>query len=252
MNLSFYTASVGAMSQQERLDIIANNIANINTDGYKSKSSNFSNLIYSNMNAAKNTATKLKTGVGVKIEKTDMDMSSGAFRTTDNPYDFTIVGEGLFAVKAPNANEISYTRDGSFMLSKQSDDKFMLATKEGYLVLGKDNQPIEVQSELAKENSVEGKEELEQELEQKIAIYQFDNYNDMRSLGANRLMPVAKNGQPKLNEGVSIQRGATETSNVDFAKEVSKMIETQRAYQFALRMVTTSDEVEGIINSLRG
>ncbi|MDO5095067.1 MAG: flagellar hook-basal body protein [Peptostreptococcaceae bacterium] len=251
MNLSFYTGAVGAMSQQDKLDIIANNIANINTDGYKSKSSTFSNLIYSNMNAAKNANTKLKTGVGVKIEKTDMDMSGGALRTTDSPWDFAIVGDGLFALKAPNGNEISYTRDGSFILSKQSDDKFMLATKDGYLVLGKDNQPIEIKQDIQDPEKVEGKEELEQELEQKIAIYQFDNYNDMQSLGGNRVMPVAKNGTPKLVE-VGLQRGATETSNVDFAKEVSKMIETQRAYQFALRMVTTSDEVEGIINSLRG
>ncbi len=256
MNLSFYTGAVGAISQQEKLDIIANNIANINTDGYKSKSTTFSNLIYTNMNAPQGSDTKLKTGVGVKIEKTDINMSPGAYNQTDGEYDFTIIGEGLFGLKLPNSNEISYTRDGSFFLSKQDDDKFYLANQDGYLVVGKDKQPIEVAKEVVdeskKDSAKKDDKEIELTLAQKIAVFQFDNYSDMRSVGGNRMIPVDKNGTPIIREDVVVEQGIVETSNVDFAKEMSQLIETQRAYQFALRMVTTSDEVEGIINSLRG
>ena len=257
MNLSFYTGAVGAISQQERMDIIANNIANINTDGYKSKSGTFSNLVYTNLNAPQGGNSKLKSGVGVKVEKTDVDMSSGAYSQTDGQYDFTIIGEGLFGLKPPNGNEISYTRDGSFMLSKQSDGKFYLANKDGYLVIDRNSQPIEVKNEApeeSKDNSRSSRDVKKEDptLSQKIAVFRFGNYNDMRSIGGNRLMPVAKNGAPQVNNDATLQQGVVETSNVDFAKEMSRMIETQRAYQFALRMVTTSDEVEGIINSLRG
>lgn len=237
MNLSFYTGSVGAMSQQNKLDIIANNIANINTDGYKSKSSTFSGLMYANMNAPKNAQTGLNAGVGVKIEKTDIDMKNGAMNKTDGPLDFNIVGEGLFAIQMPGTQDVSYTRDGSFIMSKQQNGEFHLSTKDGYQVLGKDKLPIIIKED--------------ESLEDKIGVFTFDNYNGMLSVGANRLKPEAKNGVPKVNESAQIQKGGVETSNVDFSKEVSKMIETQRAYQFALRMVTTSDEVEGIINSLR-
>lgn len=258
MNLSFYTGATGALGQQERLDIIANNIANINTDGYKSKSSTFSNLIHSNMNARAGEASDLKAGVGVKIEKTDIDMQNGGFIETDNPLDFAIIGEGFFGIKAPQGNQVLYTREGSFIQSVQPDGRFLLATKDGYLVLGKDNQPIEIkppkaESEEKSGNLSAGRSQQENLLpEDRIAIFQFEHYNDMESVGNNRVLPKPKNGPPKIANEVRLQKGVMETSNVDFAKEMARMIETQRAYQFALRMVTTSDEVEGIINSLRG
>ncbi|MDO4710773.1 MAG: flagellar hook-basal body protein [Peptostreptococcaceae bacterium] len=256
MNLSFYTGAVGAMSQQEKMDIISNNIANINTDGYRSKSSTFSGLIYSNMNAAKGQDTRLKTGVGVKIEKTDISMDMGTFIQTDDPLSFAITGEGFFGIKMPNG-EIAYTRDGGFILSRQSDGSFFLATKDGYPVLGKDNAPIVVEDHVkdgeSSDNAAIKEATLKDAaLEERVAVFQFDNYNDMESVGSNRMIPKAKNGSPRLANEVRVEKGMVESSNVEFAHEMSKMIETQRAFQFALRMVTTSDEVEGIINSLRG
>lgn len=252
MNLSFYTSAIGAMGQQEKLDIISNNIANINTDGYKSKSGTFSGLIYSNMNAPKGSASKLKTGVGVKIEKTEIDMRSGAYNQTDDPLSFAITGEGLFGIQMPNGN-IAYTREGGFILSKQSDGRFLLATKDGYPVLGKDRRPIDAQEDFLKGTSDKADQKQEpMRLEDRIAVFQFENYNDMESIGGNRVLPKAKNGLPTIANDVRVEKGIVETSNVEFAQEMSRMIETQRAYQFALRMVTTSDEVEGIINSLRG
>ncbi len=262
MNLSFYTGAVGAISQQDRLDIIANNIANINTEGYKSRSSVFAGLIYSNMNAPAGASSNLKTGVGVKVEKTDLDMRPGAYVQTDGQYDFAIVGEGLFALRAPKDNLTYYTRNGSFMLSKQEDGKFYLASKDGYLVLGKDEQPIEVNNEFLTQEppstttqSASRQTQAQPQsaaLEERIAVYRFRNYNDFESVGGNRLLPRDKNGQPILREDAQLNKGMVESANVDFANEVSKMIETQRAYQFALRMVQTSDEVEATINSLRG
>lgn len=239
MNTSFYTASVGAGMQQSKLDVIANNMANINTDGYKSKSAVFSNLIYSNINEAQKSRS-LKSGTGVKIQATDIDFSRGNINQTGNPLDYAIMGDGYFAVQNPQTEEIFYTRDGGFMMSEPSDfdgETFNLSTKEGYRVLDADEQPIELTSP---EESLN------------IGVFKFPISNGMQSVQNGRLQIVEKNGEPELvdSDGI-LERGSVETSNVDIAREMSKIIEAQKAYQFSIKMIQTSDEVQGIVNSLR-
>lgn len=255
MNLSFYNGALGARMQQERLNVIANNVANVNTEGFKSKNAIFSNLVSMNLNASENANTNLRAGSGVKLEKTDTNMKDGSLRQTDNPLDFAITGEGFFAVQNPADNSISYTRNGTFIQSERADGAFYLATSEGHLVLGKDNQPIKLfgkeEEEMLADLDEEGNAKP-QTLKERIGVFAFDNYNDMTSAGSNRFIPVEKNGAPTLMEGNRIAEGAVESSNVDFAQEMTRIMETQRAYQYALKMVSTSDEVEGIINSLRG
>lgn len=239
MNASFYTAATGAGTQQSKLDVIANNMANINTDGYKSKSAAFSNLIYNNINEAQQSRS-LKSGVGVKIEGTDIDFSSGSLNQTGNPLDYAIMGDGYFAVQNPQTEEISYTRDGSFAMSQPSDfdgETFNLVTKEGYYVLDADQQIVEL---------------TDQNEELSIGVFRFPISNGMQSVENGRFMPNEKNGLPELVEEERIlEKGAVEASNVDLAREMSKIIETQKAYQFAIKMIQTSDEVQGIVNSLR-
>lgn len=256
MNLSFYNGAVGATMQQEKLNVIANNIANLNTEGFKGKNAVFSNLVYMNLNDNENAATRLKSGAGVKIEKTDTNMAAGGLNQTNNPYDFAILGDGFFALQNPSDYSITYTRSGNFIQSEGEDGDFYLASADGHWVLGKDEEPIwlfgaeeEVDEDWFDEENID---EENQSLAERIGIFQFDNYNDMRSVGNNRFMPTDKNGYPVLQEENNIMEGMLESSNVDFAQEMVRMIETQRAYQYALRMVTTSDEIEGTINSLRG
>lgn len=239
MNQSFYTASVGAGMHQSRLDIISNNVANINTDGYKIKNSAFSNLIYNNINEAQQSRS-LKSGTGIKIESTETDFSQGQLNNTGNKLDYAIRGEGYFAVQNPATGEIFYTRDGSFMMSQPIDfngETFNLVSKEGYYILDSNEEPI----------VIAGADE-----DPDIGVFTFPILNGMESIGDGKFKPTEKNGDPEpiLDEDV-LEKGMIEMSNVDLAREMSKIVEAQRAYQFAIRMIQTSDEVTGMINSLR-
>lgn len=239
MNQSFYTASVGAGMHQSRLDVISNNLANVNTDGYKNKSSVFANLMYNNINEAQQSRS-LKSGTGIKIEGTETDFSQGQLNNTGEPLDYAIRGAGYFAVQSPVTGDVFYTRDGSFMMSQPVDfdgEIFNLVTKEGFYVLDSNEEPIEVKN--AEENM-------------DIGVYTFPILNGMESVGNGKFKPTEKNGLPEIINGEEVlEKGVVEMSNVDLAREMSKIVETQRAYQFAIKMIQTSDDVTGMINSLR-
>lgn len=239
MRASFYTAATGAGAHQSKLDVIGNNMANINTDGYKSKSAVFSDLIYNNINEAQESPG-LRSGTGTKIQGTDINHENGNQVQTGNPLDFAITGQGYFAVQNPQTQEIFYTRDGSFAMSQPYDfdgQTFDLVTKEGYYVLDSYEQPLQLTDSNA---------ELD------LGVFTFPISNGMQSVENARFLPVEKNGQPQMiTQESQLERGYVEASNVDLAKEMAKIIETQRAYQFSIKMIQTSDEIEGIINSLR-
>ena len=144
MDRSFYTGAVGAIAHQERLNVIANNIANVNTNGYKRKPATFSECIYSNLNAIAQEPTDYIAGAGVHVEKTDVDFTPGYLATTGKEYDYMIMENGFFAVQNPVTQEITYTRNGNFMTSLQADadGRFYLQTANGKRVLDANQNPI--------------------------------------------------------------------------------------------------------------
>lgn len=237
MNMSFYTAAVGAGSQQLKMDVVANNLANVNTKGYKSKNLVFSELMYRNLNDAKEVETDLKAGVGAALGQVNTNFAQAGFEETEQKLDFAILGEGFFMVQNPINQEVSYTRDGKFQLSKRGED-FYLATTEGKLVLDTKGQPIRVENSTKPENL-------------NVGVYAFPNRNGMLSVGKNEFLPVDKNGAPYLEGNATLRQGFLEVSGVEVAGELAKVIESQRAYSYALKMVQTSDEVIGTINTLR-
>ena len=237
MDTSFYTAARGAMSQQERMNVVANNIANLNTTGYKTLSSVFMDLMYYNMRAPEGELTRLKAGTGVMQERTNIDFSSGGPGVTGQPYDYALTGEGFFMVRDPASGEITYTRDGHFSMSLRADGGMYLITDSGKLVLDGNRRPIRV---------------TDGEVSAEPGVFTFVNTNGMLAVGNNEFSPVAKNGAPIRIENPDLKNGYLEMSNVDLAEEMSKTIESSRAYAYALKMVQTSDEVEQTINNLRG
>lgn len=239
MNLSFYTAAVSAAAQQNKLNVIANNIANVNNEGYKALTTAFVGLLYQNVREPEPAISVSRHGVGAWTEKTDINFNSGAMMPTNYPLDFAIIGEGFFAVLDQATNEIYYTRTGSFQMSIQLDGKFLLATPTGELVLGPDMRPIELISA------------YDDDVNSKIGVFMFDHYEGFSADGKNFYIPDEKNGAPRLNNDAFVRRGVVEMANVEVAKEFTDMIITQRLYQMSLRMVTTSDEVEATINNLR-
>jgi len=236
MDLSFYTAAVGANAQQGRLNVIANNLANINTEGYKAQSAGFVDLLYNKYYRA---ATKdPETGCGARVEKTDILYEQGGMMPVGGQYNFAINGEGFFAVYDPRTMNIFYTRNGHFSMSEYMDDVFYLINDQGYLVLDQrfDIIPIKPGDENQDFN---------------IGVFDFNSKEGMLLAGDNLYTPVEKQGEPFLNPLAEVLQGKLEMANVDLAYEMSKVIETQRAYQVMLRMVQTSDEIENTINNLR-
>lgn len=239
MYSSFYTAALGASGQMSKLGVIGNNLANINNYGYKTKNAVFTDLLYYNLNNYEGDETTIKAGTGIYMEKTDTDFSPAGFETTERVYDFAILEEGFFMLRNPVTNEITYTRNGRFSLSLRGDT-FYLVNDAGNLVLDANRNPIRMVKDEYGENSVETMP----------AIYDFAVKNGMQNVGENEFVPVAKNGNPILRPEEPLQR-ALETSNVNLADELVRMIETQRAYTYALKMVQTSDEVVQTVNGLR-
>ncbi len=242
MNLSFYNAALGASEQQKRMQVQGNNIANVNTVGYKAEVATFASLMYANVEST--TGPIVSKGSGARLIMDQTNFTQGAFRQTFLPLDFAIAGEGFFALEDPETGEISYSRDGTFAASgfQQPDETgtlqtvFLLSDGDGRFVLDAEGNTIPV---------------VEREAQGTPGVYGFQNEDGLAPVGDNRFLPVEKNGAPTVLTDVPVFGGYVETSNADLGVELTKVIEAQRSYSYALRMVQTSDEVETTINGLK-
>jgi len=224
---------------QERINIISNNLANINTDGYKSVNAGFVDLLYNKYYRA---ATRdPETGCGTRIEKTDIDFRQNSFVPTGNPYDYAIVGDGFFAVYDNSNGNVYYTRNGQFSLSNYSNEgnMFFLVNDQGHIVLDDNFGLLYVDPN-----------DPNQKIN--IGVFDFNNKQGILLIGNNLYEATEQQGEPFFNENALVRPGMLEMSNVDLALEMSRVIEAQRAYQLSLRMLSTSDEIEQTINNLRG
>ena len=241
MNQSFYTAAVGAQQEMLRLNVQANNIANVNTYGFKGEKPAFQTLMYSMIDG---TEDQIPRGTGMKMSGTTTDLSDGSMVDTGRAQDYAIFGLGFFALFDPSTQEISFTRDGSFspaMFQEQNEageleHVWYLSDGEGRQVLNTGGYPIVMTDFNA---------------EQPVGVFLIQYQDGLQHLDSGRFLAGDKNGDVWMG-GAQVLRGYLETSNTDLAYEISKVIEAQRAYSYALRMVTTADEVETTINGLTG
>lgn len=238
MYTSFYTAARGAMEEQQKMNVVANNLANVNNYGYKAKTTVFSDLMYYNLNNYTGEDTRYKAGAGINVEKTNTDFSPKGLITTEEKFDYAINGKGFFMLRSPITNEITYTRNGHFSMSRRGNE-FYLVNDNGNFVLDENRNPIRVLDGNAGE------------LSGQIGVYGFNILDGMQSTGNNEFVPVLKNGEPFLMRDAKLIDHALEMSGVDVADDFTRMIEAQRAYSYALKMVQTSDEVVNTINTLR-
>lgn len=236
MDTSFYTAVGGAVTQQKKIDIIANNIANVNTMGYKPKSAVFSELLHYNMRAATDGQMNILAGTGVVLDHTNTNFRPAGLQQTGGAYDYAISGEGFFMLRDGATGNVTYTRDGHFSLSRRQDG-FYLVSDSGKLVLDGNQNPIRIT-----EGGGTGQP----------GIYTFANTDGMQNVGSNEFSPIAKNGQPMAAENSKLYQGSLEMSGVDLSSEMACTVEASRAYSYVLKMIQTSDEVEQTINNLRG
>lgn len=246
MNQSFYTGVIGAHQQLRRLNIHGNNIANVNTYGFKADRSRFTSLMYRNLVGIDQD---LPEGVGVRLLMTSTNHSQGA-PATGRDLDFMIDGDGFFALADLETGEITFTRNGAFYMSEFQRDSgevdeegepimetaYYLSDGQGRFVLSREGVMIEVTDPHTPDLPV--------------GIFDYTNYDGMGEMLSTRYLPVDKNGDLWVGTG-ELLRGSLEMSNTDLADELTKVIESQRAYGLALKMVQTSDEIETTINNLR-
>lgn len=251
MNQSFYIGALGAMAQQSKMNVVSGNIANVNTVGYKAQYGTFADLIHAATTSSEG-GDAAKMGSGTKLDVVKTDMSPMGYSTTGGDYDYAIEGEGFFMLKDPVSGAITYSRDGRFQLS-ESGDKFYLVNSSGKRVLNMDQEEISYDVKPATYPDSDEEEELEEDEHDPhaVGIYTFAVRDGIESVGDNEFGVNAKNGDPILLENAKVVKGALEESGTDFAQEMTRMIEAQRAYSYALKMVQTSDEIETKINELR-
>lgn len=239
---AFYNAAVDAQQQMLRLNVQANNIANVNHYGFRAEKPAFEALMYRNIAGA--DGAELPKGAGTRVVSTATDFSQAALEETGRAQDYAIFGLGFFALFDPSTQEISFTRDGSFspaMFQEQNEageleHVWYLSDGEGRQVLNTGGYPIVMTDFNA---------------EQPVGVFLIQYQDGLQHLDSGRFLAGDKNGDVWMG-GAQVLRGYLETSNTDLAYEISKVIEAQRAYSYALRMVTTADEVETTINGLTG
>lgn len=247
-----YTAYTGMVNEQKRLDVLANNLANADTNGYKKEGTTSQTFADELAIKIKDTSyygmpQKLGTmSMGVHIGETYTDYSQGNFRVTDNKSDFALKGDGFFAIaytdKAGNSS-VKYTRDGAFVVNTQG----YLVTKDGDFVLsmadarnGNVNGRIQVNPNL--EMVVDEFGNIYQNDQQvgNIGFVDFENYNYLAKYGENLYDLV--DGGVVIASDARVEQGLIESSNVNVVSEMVDMIAISRAYQAGQKVINAVDE----------
>lgn len=265
MYQSFYTGALGAGTHMARMSVIANNLANINNNGFKPKTAAFSDLMNYNLNDSEDAATELQSGNGVRMQRTYTTFTTDALTQTEAPLDFALLDNNtFFMVEDPVTGNITFTRDGHFRRGQLGEDFFVM-TEAGKIVLDQNGERLaadlpDLERMIAALEEDYEEEDYEEDYEDdyedeeevpRVGVYTFSNPSRLMSAGDNEFAaPEGMDAQ--LAEHARVQPKALERSGTDLAKEMAKLIECQRAYSYALKMVITSDEIESTINSLRG
>lgn len=230
---AFYSGKEGLSAQQTAMDDISNNIANVNTTGYKTKTTEFSDVLYSSMlRPDQPDYAAMLSGNGVGLAAIENDMSAGPEQETGSLYDLSVNGSGFFAVQ-DDAGNVYYTRDGSFTTS----DNAFLKNGQGLYVLDASGNRIGVAEDGA--------------LTAAPGVFDFSNSQGLLNAGGNLFTVSATSGTPAVS-GEGFKSGALEGSNVDLAQQMAQMIVTQRGFQMSSRLVQTADQIEAMTNDLKG
>jgi flagellar basal-body rod protein FlgG len=259
---SLYTASTGMTAQQLNMDVIANNLSNVNTTGYKRSRADFQDLLYQTSRAAgTNSApgaqvpTGIQVGLGTRTAGVERMFMQGDFRQTGNPLDMVIEGEGFFQVQLPDG-ATGYTRDGTFKVDSQG----RMVTSDGYALQPEITIPPEAGGKvtISQDGTVSASlpgSSAPQQLGQ-IQLARFINPAGLDSIGRNAYKPTAASGDattgtPGLDGNGTLGSGFLEMSNVKVVEEMVDMITAQRAYEINSKSIQAADEMLQITNNLR-
>ena len=248
------TAATGMLAQQLNVEVIANNIANMNTTGFKRQRAEFQDLLYQNLDQVGSDTsdsgtiepTGVQIGTGVETSAVYRIIEQGGITITDNPLDLAIDGRGYFLVELPSG-ETAYTRAGAFQLSPDGD----IVTSEGYLV-----QPGITVPENATSISINSNGQVFVTTDNQVnptQVGQFDlatfaNPSGLEAIGGNLFLESNSSGTPTTGTAGStsfglILQGSLENSNVNVVQEITTLITAQRAYEMNAQVIESADEM---------
>jgi flagellar basal-body rod protein FlgG len=249
---ALWTGATGMASQQLLIDTISNNLANVNTTGYKKQRVQFQDLYYETVNVGVGSTATL--GSGSRVSATDRSFRQGNVERTDDPLSMAIEGQGFFAVETGSG--IAYTRDGSFRL----DANGRLCTAAGYTVVG-DGGVIEIpegatEIEVTDDGIISGVLNGTRQTFATISLVLFVNPAGLEATGGNLYRATQLSGEPVEavpgQDGAGLLRGGyIETSNVEIVTEMVNLIIAQRAFELNSKAVETADQMWGIANNVK-
>jgi flagellar basal-body rod protein FlgF len=232
-----YTGASGMLAEAQRTDAISNNLANVNTVGFKKDVTvmkDFASLLISRVNDGTEDPVIGNMGVGVMVDEVATDQSTGTVRTTGNDFDLAMEGKGFFVVQAPQGKR--YTRNGTFAKSAKGE----LVTTEGYQVLGDNGGPIIVSGGKMTVGT-DGSVLVDNKVVGKLQLVDFANEASLKKEGASLF--IAPNGQQEQPATGGVRQGALEMANVNVVSEMVNLITNLRAYEVNSKVVQSHDEL---------
>ncbi len=259
---SLNIGATGMLAQQLNVEVISNNIANLNTTGFKRSRAEFQDLLYQNERRVGSTSSDagttipsgIQVGLGVRTAAVYRMHEQGNIQPTSNPLDVAVQGMGYFAVDLPT-NEIAYTRAGSFQLNENGQ----IVTADGYRLRGPGQVPQNAQSitiNSSGEVLVKVPGQTQAQNVGQINLSTFVNEAGLQASGQNLFLATQASGEP--DDGVpgveqrgTILQGFLETSNVNIVSEITNLITAQRAYEMNSRVIETSDQMMSTLTQMR-
>ncbi|MDX9943419.1 MAG: flagellar basal-body rod protein FlgG [Azonexus sp.] len=257
---SLWVARTGLDAQQTQLDVIANNLANVSTNGFKRGRAVFEDLLYQTMrqpgaqtSQQTQVPTGLQLGTGARVVSTARIFTQGNLQKTDGALDIAVNGNGFFQIQLPDGTT-AYTRDGSF----QRDNQGQIVTSDGYPLQPNITIPADALSVSVSQDGIVTVTQPGTAAVTEIGAIQlatFVNPSGLLSVGQNLFLETAASGAPTpnapgANGAGGLNQGYVETSNVNVAEELVTMIQTQRAYELNSKVVSTSDAMLGRLAQL--
>ncbi len=262
MNKALWVSKTGLDAQQMRMAIVANNLANVNTNGFKQGRAVFEDLLYAHVKqpggqTSQDTRlpTGLSLGTGVNVVATEKIFTQGTLDQTGQALDIAINGRGLLQVRRPDG-ELAYTRAGSLKMNEVGE----LVTSSGYriepvITIPQGSQSISIGKDGTVSVRLAGSTDVSQV--GSLELVDFVNPAGLQAIGENQYVETAASGTPTpgtpgLNGLGTIEQGQLEGSNVNVVNELVNMIETQRAYEMNSKAISTSDQMMQYVNNNLG
>ncbi len=253
MDQALWIAKTGLEAQQTRMAVTSNNLANVNTTGFKRSRAVFEDLLYQNNGQAGAQSSEdtqinsgLMTGTGVRVVATEKLFSQGSLVQTGNNLDMAIEGRGFFQILMPDGT-VSYSRDGTFQLNAQGE----IVTSKGYALQPGITIPSDAQSITISGDGIVSVTQPGNSVPTQVGTIQlsdFINPAGLQPVGQNLFLETGSSGAPQTgtagqNGLGALSQGVLETSNVNTVEELVNMIETQRAYEMNSKAISTADQM---------